>query len=650
MENLLSNMDTKRLVSRNSYLGALLSMVALPLLLLGCRADVDMNNIDTTSEVELGLALPVGSMSVSLADVLGASSPDMLYFRNDGVLCLHYDYDRNEDFHAVDFTKYISKAEQIIYFYEPIKEQMDLLRMEYPEVAALPEGYICGLPNRDFSIKIPTTMSVTYDGINDEVSQERIDSAYIVEANFEGYLLKKNLSTPLEWIDSILLVLGDEYVAKKGNTQKLYDKATCEKDITYGMTMPIRLEDFSIDLVKDHTQPCSNTNVVNSSSMDVEIYMTVPKKAEKRPIATDMALIFGMNVQFIEYTAIWGMFESSNKMRDEGSVSMDSIFGNWSMMQDICLPVSDPEINVHVTHELAGPLVFKGEYLYVTSRDGQTHYAEFGDTYERTYQYPRDAVEATRDHAWMDPSPATIGDSIVLDSIRFNKTPKHGRIDKLFMGTPEVLAWNFAIDFDKTLTNQTRLTPTTKLNMNIDMDVPFIFNEGLYVAYSDTLENISLNIAGLMDSISIVDSIKQSDLYVQMKIENRLPLDVRMVLCCLDSNGHVIIDDRTGEPLRLTQNDTLFIKAPEYSIGAEGEMIISQPGTMDDAISISKDKLEKIDELKALSYMVIVDDKSLHSAFESDENFKIRITDDSRLKLQIGIGAKLGAVFNFTNN
>ena len=48
--------------------------------------------------------------------------------------------------------------------------------------------------------------------------------------------------------------------------------------------------------------------------------------------------------------------------------------------------------------------------------------------------------------------------------------------------------------------------------------------------------------------------------------------------------------------------------------------------------------------------MVIVDDKSLHSAFESDENFKIRITDDSRLKLQIGIGAKLGAVFNFTNN
>lgn len=645
---MLTNMNTKQLLGRSAISKYLLVMFAVCLSLIGCRADVDLNNIDTTSEVELGVALPIGSMSVALSDILGANSPEMLYFRNDGVLCLHYDYDRFEDFHAIDFTQYISNAEQTVYLYDSLNAQMERLRADYPGID-LPKGYVCGLPDKDFSLMIPTTMSMTYEGINDEVSSERIDSAYIIEANFEGYLLQKNSSTPFDWVDSVVLVLGKEYVAKSGNRQKLYDKSEQEGSIGYGMTMPIVLKDFSLDLVKDHTQPCSNTNVVNGSSMDVEIYMTVPKNAEKRPIATDMAVIFGMRVQFIEYTALWGMFESSNKMRDEGSISMDSIFGNWSTMKDICLPVADPLINIHVTHELAGPLVFNGKYLYVTSRDGQTHYAEFGDNREHSYKYPRDAVEAVRDNVWMDQNPSTIGDSIVLDIV-FNKEAEHGRVDRLFTGTPDVMAWHWYIDFDKTLTEQTRLTPTTKLDMNIDIDVPFIFNEGLYAAYSDTLENISLNIAGLMDSISLIDSVKQSDLYVQLKIENRLPLDVRMVLCCLDSNGHVIIDDRTGEPLRLTQNDTLFIKAPEYSIGAEGEMIISQPGTMDDAISISKDKLEKFDELKALSYMVIVDDKSLHSAFESDENFKIRITDDSRLKLQIGIGAKLGAVFNFTNN
>lgn len=643
---MLTNMNTKQLLGRSAISKFLLVMFAVCLSLIGCRADVDLNNIDTTSEVELGVALPIGSMSVALSDILGANSPEMLYFRNDGVLCLHYDYDRFEDFHAIDFTQYISNAEQTVYLYDSLNAQMERLRANYP---GLPKDSVCGLPDKDFSLMIPTTMSMTYEGINDELSSERIDSAYIIEANFEGYLLRKNSSTPFEWVDSVVLVLGKEYVAKSGNRQKLYDKSEQEGTIGYGMTMPIVLKDFSLDLVKDHTQPCSNTNVVNGSSMDVEIYMTVPKNAEGRPIATDMAVIFGMRVQFIEYTALWGMFESSNKMRDEGSISMDSIFGNWSTMKDICLPVADPLINIHVTHELAGPLVFNGKYLYVTSRDGQTHYAEFGDNREHSYKYPRDAVEAVRDNVWMDQNPSTIGDSIVLDIV-FNKEAEHGRVDRLFTGTPDVMAWHWYIDFDKTLTEQTRLTPTTKLDMNIDVDVPFIFNEGLYAAYSDTIENINLNIAGLMDSISLIDSVKQSDLYVQLKIENRLPLDVRMVLCCLDSNGHVIIDDRTGEPLRLTQNDTLFIKAPEYTVGAEGEMIISQPGSLEDAINITKEKLERFEELKALSYTVIVDDKSLHSAFESDENFKIRITDDSRLKLQIGIGAKLGAVFNFTNN
>ena len=645
---MLTNMNTKLLLGKSAISKYLLVMFAVCLSLIGCRADVDLNNIDTTSEVELGVALPIGSMSVALSDILGANSPEMLYFRNDGVLCLHYDYDRFEDFHAIDFTQYPSNAEQTVYLYDSLNAQMERLRADYPDID-LPQGYVCGLPDKDFSLMIPTTMSMTYKGINDELSSERIDSAYIIEANFEGYLLQKNSSTPFEWVDSVVLVLGKEYVAKSGNRQKLYDKSEQEGSIGYGMTMPIVLKDFSLDLVKDHTQPCSNTNVVNGSSMDVEIYMTVPKNAEKRPIATDMAVIFGMEIQFIEYTALWGMFESSNKMRDEGSISMDSIFGNWSTMKDICLPVADPLINIHVTHELAGPLVFDGKYLYVTSRDGQTHYAEFGDNREHSYKYPRDAVEAVRDNVWMDQNPSTIGDSIVLDIV-FNKEAEHGRVDRLFTGTPDVMAWHWYIDFDKTLTEQTRLTPTTKLDMNIDVDVPFIFNEGLYAAYSDTLENINLNIAGLMDSISLIDSVKQSDLYVQLKIENRLPLDVRMVLCCLDSNGHVIIDERTGEPLRLTQNDTLFIKAPEYTVGAEGEMIIGQPGSLEDAINITKEKLERFDELKALSYTVIVDDKSLHSAFESDENFKIRITDDSRLKLQIGIGAKLGAVFNFTNN
>ena len=636
-------------MNAKQLLGMVLPIIlAVMLNMAGCQADVDLQNIDTKAEVELGVALPVGSMSVTLSDILGSNNLGNLYFRNDGVLCLHYDYYRNEDFHTVNFTDYISKAEQTIYLYDPIHEKMESLRAEYPDLE-IPEGYVCGLPDRDFSVKIPTTLSLTYEGINDELSEERIDSAYIVEARFEGYLMKKNLSTPFEWVDSVVLVFGKEYVAKNGNRQKLYDKSTTQGELTYGMHMPIMLEDFSIDLVKDHTKPCSNSNVVNTSSMDVEIYLTVPQKAAPMAIASDMAIIFGMDAQFIQYTALWGMFESSNKMHDEGNFSLDSLFGNLSMLRNLRLPIAEPEINVRVCHELACPLVFKGEYLYVTSRDGQKHYAEFGDSREHTYQYPRDAQEAIRDNAWMDPSPKTIGDSIVLNMV-FNNNPEHGRIDQMFLGSPSELAWGFSIDFDKTLTNQTRLTPTTKINMDVDMDLPFIFNEGLYMTYSDTLENINLNLASFSDSISVVDSITQSDMCVQLKIENKLPLDVRIVLCCIDSTGQVIVDDRTGEPLRLTTSDTIFVQAPEYKVDANGQMVISSPGCAEDLLSINKEKFAKVGDVRSLGYAVIIDDKSLHSAFESNDNFKIRITEASQLKLQIGIGAKVGAVLNLTGN
>ena len=47
-----------------TYLVLALSSV----ILLGCRSKIDLDNIDTTSEVEMGVALPVGSISAKVGD------------------------------------------------------------------------------------------------------------------------------------------------------------------------------------------------------------------------------------------------------------------------------------------------------------------------------------------------------------------------------------------------------------------------------------------------------------------------------------------------------------------------------------------------------------------------------------------------------
>jgi hypothetical protein len=50
---------------------SVVSAIALALSLQGCEADVDMNNLDTSIEVDAKIATPVGSMHATLGDFVG---------------------------------------------------------------------------------------------------------------------------------------------------------------------------------------------------------------------------------------------------------------------------------------------------------------------------------------------------------------------------------------------------------------------------------------------------------------------------------------------------------------------------------------------------------------------------------------------------
>ncbi|MDY5076333.1 MAG: hypothetical protein SPE88_06070, partial [Paludibacteraceae bacterium] len=66
-------MKTKRLLSSNVLGTGVLCLLALLLSFSGCRVDADMSNLDTKTELDFGVAMPVGTLSVTLGDLLGAS-------------------------------------------------------------------------------------------------------------------------------------------------------------------------------------------------------------------------------------------------------------------------------------------------------------------------------------------------------------------------------------------------------------------------------------------------------------------------------------------------------------------------------------------------------------------------------------------------
>ena len=60
---------------RFKYFYALMAILAISAM-TGCRSKMDLDNIDAKAEVEMGIALPVGSMHATIGDFFGTRIGD----------------------------------------------------------------------------------------------------------------------------------------------------------------------------------------------------------------------------------------------------------------------------------------------------------------------------------------------------------------------------------------------------------------------------------------------------------------------------------------------------------------------------------------------------------------------------------------------
>ena len=91
--------------------------LAAGLVLAGCHSDVDLDNVDTTSNVQLGLAVPVGSISASIGDFLGSGQVSQIQVDDKGVF--HY-VDTfqipTKPYHKINVADYIIKNDATLSF------------------------------------------------------------------------------------------------------------------------------------------------------------------------------------------------------------------------------------------------------------------------------------------------------------------------------------------------------------------------------------------------------------------------------------------------------------------------------------------------------------------------------------------------------
>ena len=105
-------------MKRTIYLLTTACIIGFGWMMQSCEADVDLNNVDTSIEVDANIATPVGSMHATLGDFVGNGTWGI--FAEEGLLAFKDTFSIERKFHNLELSKYISKAELDMNVYEKL--------------------------------------------------------------------------------------------------------------------------------------------------------------------------------------------------------------------------------------------------------------------------------------------------------------------------------------------------------------------------------------------------------------------------------------------------------------------------------------------------------------------------------------------------
>lgn len=620
-------------------------IVFIASLLVACHSDINLKDIDTTSELEMGLALPVGSVRAKLGDFVNQVRGLYIDSANGGVITWRDTFPDQREYHKFDMKDHISEKDLELKVYENAKAA----QLIGDNGKVNPYAY-------DHQVTLTFELPLRLKDINKELGKERLDSALIEEARFSSIIDTTHLPLKWEWIDEVELVLGEQVYRQKGNVMTVYSKAKGDTG-GYGQKFNTTVDDFSISLMKNKNLSIEHNtyfeyeqNVIDSCVFAVNFKFTIPSGSGDIYIKEDAKINYHLEVEFIDYLAIWGFFNPSKDMISKNvEIDMSESWGDISFLERASVPFTDPSVDVQVTTKIAGAMMMKGNHLYVINKNNDTTYATFNG------QRSRPAVPMM---PYMHPDPRKPGSAIndsVTTSVIFNKDADKGCIDKLFVNMPQKMGYDFEVYFNDKETPQIRITPDTKVSINAVCKLPLKFRDGLFVDYADTIKDVdlsSVDIDSLLREVDYVDTLKASDINLYVTALSEIPITVKGVFKFLDAAGQPLKDPKDPtKDFNPFLEDTIRIVPPRYERSSMGTWAPTDGGKGKSILtaSMTKEKLDMLPKVKKIAYKVIIDNEALTEAFKKGLN-EVALTEQQRLELNIGLTAHLDAIMNFNKD
>ena len=559
--------------------------------LAGCKSDVNLGEASVDSKVNARLSLPIGEVSTKFADLIGligAQEQTTVTINERGIIELSIDQHHERDFHKIDLKNYIGTVEN----------DKTILSIN-PNLALIPQNT---------EVMVPFEMSISFNGINDDMHDERLDSLVIEEAEFTTRISTNNLTITDADIQKVTIVLGDQFRRAKGTRIDL-------PNFQLNQDVLIKIDDFTLVMMADENLPPSKTNVVNKANITFEITL---KTGENVIIAANSGFHFKFQVEMLEYSALYGYFRPGSQTYDDGSVDAPIKIPSD---EPVVLPVKDPVIQMKFTYGMSMPLNIFIKEISATHSDNTQTFAQWDGG--KTTTKPLNKVL---------PIDAPL-DSTVSSTVTLGKdTVDGGSIDRFFLKEIKSLGYDYELQIDNGKASsmnmeQFRLTKNTNFILDFKFIMPCEFNPGLNVAYSDTIKDINLERADL-DSLAalvpggIIQSIDSAELALYIAINNDIPVDLTL-------DGYFL--DEHNNPLPLNQLQGIKIEGATMT----GSQVTTAKSTK--IVAVHTEDFENIAKTKAIRFRAHLGDDTKPSVFLADQ----------KLSIKLGVTGDVQAILNF---
>ena len=608
--------------------------------LAGCKADIDLSEVDWSTSVNASLSLPVGSIYAQMGDFLGVSQFPQITIDTLGRYVYMDTIFSSSLYHPIKIEDLMTNTSAEWIVADEFEKIIDQLLVEFPfiennfpnikDLVSIPDTgftipintclYISGKESFTFSLDFP--IDINLKALNVDFDNRRVDSIRVNMAHFTAVFKQENFG--LEWNDikNIEILLPD-------NFQNMDSVLTLPiKSKGYEQDIPIDLQDFRLILMKDPTQESSGDNI--EEVIRITIRLTIELDHDFT-IDKEQYLGYDFHVDLVDYRAMFGYFAADQFMRDEQTdLRISEMWSGWELFESWVLPISEPSVKFEVDHNLGLPLMVNLHHLYVKSQNGETRYATFDANKTQT----SDTLHFASQIAMNDSLDKRAYHSIVLD-----ESDERGNIDALFSITPHTISYAFTVDPDTSAhIHQYRITDNTAVNLKAMIQIPFAFNDSVNISYQGVIEDVKLTgmqLDSLLNAVQLIDTIEHSKLQLVAVIENTIPFKITGDFTLYNANNEIVYLSSMRDSTNTHSSINITINYPDSIDATKGTALVPSV-TSQPLLTINHEDFDLLETVKYITF----------EAQLGENQHPVCLTPNASVNIKLGITAEVNAILD----